>query len=691
MNKKTYFLITTVMLCMWTWSFGQEELKRAEIQKSSGAYDKAVKSYELYLKDYPTDYQAMVQLAEAYRAQGNLHQAHLWYQSIPEDAPVSSEVFKNHGDLLKNMFRYDDALVKYQAYSEFHPEKGQNLIDGLAFARSEMSSSPRYNTENLPFNTSVSDFGLNFYRGVTVYSSFREDMLMTERERELNPSEQKHKTVAIQPLRKKSHFIKNHKGEINGSGPISFSEDGSKCAFIQADIRDNNNIINGMRSSALFLSEVDESGLIISSVPFEHNEVGSSIISAHLTYGGSVLYFASDRQGGIGGYDIYVSYLNNGKWSLPENLGNTINTPGNEVTPFFEDGKLYFASDEHSGLGGYDIFTSRITQGRWNTPINLGHGINSPADEYFPALNTHGDFFYTSNRLGGKGSNDIYRAIEIEESLPLLATEVNNTPDDEDAPEAVSLNALASEVERHASPEPSQVENTQNVSFRLPEFDVNKVGMFEGEEIELSSARRVALDEIMQNNTEVFFIQLASVSATKPNYESFKSLLKYGNIYKTHLNNAVKVRLGYYTERQEADDVLRKVRGKGYKDAFIAKEILNTAQIELVLASQDDQSFSDDGHFNTRNEDVRKQYYESNKYKVRLASYEDPIWFDVNKVKDLGRVEQWTKGNWTIFILAGFNSLEEARQAQIHAQNRGYRTAEVVVDKGGILERLKKN
>ncbi len=79
------------------------------------------------------------------------------------------------------------------------------------------------------------------------------------------------------------------------------------------------------------------------------------------------------------------------------------------------------------------------------------------------------------------------------------------------------------------------------------------------------------------------------------------------------------------------------------------------------------------------------------KYKVRLASYEDPIWFDINKVKDIGRVEQWTKGGWTIFILAGYNDLEDAKQALVKAYNRGFKTAEVVIDNGGILERLKQN
>ncbi|MEY3421665.1 MAG: hypothetical protein RIR48_1961, partial [Bacteroidota bacterium] len=125
--------------------------------------------------------------------------------------------------------------------------------------------------------------------------------------------------------------------------------------------------------------------------------------------------------------------------------------------------------------------------------------------------------------------------------------------------------------------------------------------------------------------------------------------------------------------------------------AFISHELLNTAQMELVLTGTDESSFTDKGNFNTKNPEVQKSYTSTGKYKVRLASYEDPIWFDINKVKDLGRIEQWTKGGWTIFILAGYNTLDEAKNAQISALNRGYKTAEVVIDIGGILERLKQN
>ena len=90
----------------------------------------------------------------------------------------------------------------------------------------------------------------------------------------------------------------------------------------------------------------------------------------------------------------------------------------------------------------------------------------------------------------------------------------------------------------------------------------------------------------------------------------------------------LKVRLGYFSERREAEDILVKVKQNGYKDAFISFELLNTAQMELVLTGTDESSFTDKGNFNTKNPEVEKSYISPSKYKVRLASYEDPIWFD---------------------------------------------------------------
>ena len=128
---------------------------------------------------------------------------------------------------------------------------------------------------------------------------------------------------------------------------------------------------------------------------------------------GRLLIFSAIRSDGFGGKDLYVSYLNKAnKWTNPKNIGNVINTKGNEETPFLHpDGKtLYFTSDGHQTIGAKDIFMSKLSEdGRWTTPVNLGYPINTENDDagLFVAMDGIRAYF-SSNRAGGKGKLDIY-------------------------------------------------------------------------------------------------------------------------------------------------------------------------------------------------------------------------------------------------------------------------------------------
>ncbi|MBK8670205.1 MAG: tetratricopeptide repeat protein [Saprospiraceae bacterium] len=691
MFKKTHLFICAIVVLISSSVSAQKLIRKAEIQVENGDYSKATENYKHYLTENPNDYVVMTKLAETLALSGNLTQADAWYQAIPANAVLDPSVYKSHGDLLKKMGHYKEAMLRYQLFRNFNPALADHCIKSCEFAINSLPENPAYETFVLPCNSSGSDFGLTFYKGMPVFSSFREDILMTENERELNGSTVGAvKTFYYNADKNRIAFVKGMDDKIYHMGPISFSSNGLSCAIIESRTEDTYNFIHLNKMSSLHIASINEKGEIVSSKPFLYNEVGSSINSAQMAFDGTAIYFSSDRPGGFGGYDIYVSYFNNNVWSLPENLGNNINTEGNEITPFLNGNTLYFASDFHIGLGGYDIVKSEVINGVWLSPTNAGAGINTPSDDYFPVLNSLGELFLTSNRLGGKGSNDIYKTIKLQDTKQ-VAEEYSFVP------QAVSLDALAEETQKHTvqtelatSVSLKEGEESKKVSFSLPEFDTKKIGSNASASVSLEGAHRIGLDDIIPN-TEVFFIQLASMSSSKPNFDKFKPLLRYGNIYKMLNNKTIKVRLGYFTDRKEAEGILAKVRANGYKDAFIAFEILNTAVMELILTGTDEESFTDKGNFNTKNPEVEKSYKTGNKYKVRLASYEDPIWFDVNKVRDLGRIEQWTKGGWTIFILAGYNDLEEAKKAQIQAINRGFKTSEVVIDNGGILERLKQN
>ena len=141
----------------------------------------------------------------------------------------------------------------------------------------------------------------------------------------------------------------------------------------------------------------------------------------------SSLYFVSDRKGGLGGGDIYITHrLPNGEWGIPQNLGEHINTVANEGFPFIsEDGQtLYFASKGHLGMGGFDIFKSTydsVAQ-QWQKPINIGYPVNTPDDDLMFSLSGRGrDGYLSAVRKEGLGDLDIYKVVFTEVEQPLTA------------------------------------------------------------------------------------------------------------------------------------------------------------------------------------------------------------------------------------------------------------------------------
>ncbi len=132
-----------------------------------------------------------------------------------------------------------------------------------------------------------------------------------------------------------------------------------------------------------------------------------------VAFNGKTVYFASDRPGGFGGSDIWMTTYNNGRWAPPINLGPEVNTDGEEQYPFIalDDKTLFFVSNGHPGMGGLDIFSSkRATNGRWQTPLNIGYPINTNEDEQSFCITSDGiNAFISSAKKGGLGGLDIYQ------------------------------------------------------------------------------------------------------------------------------------------------------------------------------------------------------------------------------------------------------------------------------------------
>ncbi|MBW7936666.1 MAG: PD40 domain-containing protein, partial [Flavobacteriales bacterium] len=153
--------------------------------------------------------------------------------------------------------------------------------------------------------------------------------------------------------------------------------------------------------------------------------------SAAISFDGKELYFASTRSGGLGEEDIYMSKWDEKKknWGVPVNLGSTINTKYRETGIFLHpDGEtMYFASEGHESMGGFDIFMSKRVNGVWTKPVNIGYPINSSDDDIFFVMSGSGRYaYYTSFREDGFGEKDLYRITFLgPEKQPMMSGEDN--------------------------------------------------------------------------------------------------------------------------------------------------------------------------------------------------------------------------------------------------------------------------
>jgi Tol biopolymer transport system component len=201
---------------------------------------------------------------------------------------------------------------------------------------------------------------------------------------------------------------------INTNGhdaSISLSPDGQKLILYRNEAKEG---IISTSAGELFVSDLHGSTWSKpAKFPAQINN-GAYQPSACLSEDQRILFFTSNREGGSGGTDLYmVKKLSNGQWALPQNMGKTLNTPYNEDSPFLHpDGKtLYFSSDGHKTMGGYDIFVSRYndTTKVWSSPENVGYPISTAHDDiHFSWSADAKRVYFSSIRPEGFGDKDIY-------------------------------------------------------------------------------------------------------------------------------------------------------------------------------------------------------------------------------------------------------------------------------------------
>lgn len=719
MKTTTTFLMVFAMSVA---SFAQKDVRKADKQFKLKAYELAIENYELELKNDSDCTHCVFQIAESYRLMNQNLEAAIWYRKLEGKEELPNAYFMQYGNVMKKMGQYNKAEALFASYANIDPITSNYLILSCNYAKDILSEDPRYEVSLYQASSTAADYGPAVFKDKIMYSSFRNDYIRSNNKVNESVINTQGAQLFVAPLAANAHKnnIKHLRTDLEEDYQvvsICYANDYKTCVITRSPVQHKSLAYNETDNDlSIFTAQVDEHGNFYNVIPFPHNEVGYATAFATLNPAGNIMYFSSNRPGGMGGYDIYASYKKEGMWTYPDNLGAAINTPGNEITPSFDGNDLFFSSDYHFGLGGYDLFKSHVEEGQWVLPSNLGNGVNSPEDDLYGIKHPNTDEYYvSSNRLGGKGNHDIYILKDImtseqreialvepvqmnDEVVPLAVT----LPEIKDnGPKLTDATVVSAKVEEKVvktnlelvdefagfsddNPPPAvrladvtreSVVVTKTIAPEASSVNYGITG------VSVNAAKMVSYGHLLTTGKPVYFIQLAAFFTQEATVGQFSSLADYGNLYKIKEASATKVKLGYYYDEYEAKRILQLVKNMGYTDAFISLAPIDTKQMELVInPSADNNNFT-----------YTAPVSNTITYKVRLASYSDPSWFDLGSVEDLGTIEQWSKNEWTIFVLSGYSNWENAETARIKAVNRGYVDASVVKDNNGVLETIKNN
>ena len=403
--------------------FGQKkQFNKANALFKNGEYGNAIPLYEEILEKRQ-GVATQSKLAYCYRMNNRLEEAEKLYAKVVTHKRARTETFLYYGEALMSNEKYDEAKVWFQKYAEAEPDDPKGAA--MVLACDQVPSIQPYfaNVQINPFlqNTEADDNSPVFWNGGLVFTS----------DRNLGAKLLKEKAGATgrdylhiyyskeQPESEISFKVADGISKLNelnkNSGNTSFSFDSTKVFFTK-----NSNQLNRKSAYNLQLFSAEVSGNSFKKVK-KLNFCSGEMNYMHpaVSVDGNRLFFTSDRSGGEGGTDLYVSYRNNDKWGIPKNLGEVINTPGNEGFPFMDEkGNLFFCSKGHVGYGGFDIFVTRQNpDGSWQKPTNLGKPINSSLDDISIAIERGGRRgAFTSSRMGG--DDDIF-LIQFEGQTPM--------------------------------------------------------------------------------------------------------------------------------------------------------------------------------------------------------------------------------------------------------------------------------
>ncbi|WP_109833080.1 OmpA family protein [Reichenbachiella versicolor] len=413
-------------------------LKKADKSFENGDYSGAIYLYEKALND--EDSYAYYQLAEAYRSSNQLSKAEPFYKKAIEIGGVSDKAYFFYAQALKINGKTDSAKIILNNYLDQGGINGNVII----WAKRELENLDKleelkktknyYRVKNLEdINTPFAEYS-PVYNNAWLYFTSNRNGGKTYTGTgtpftDIYRVQTKGANVNIETVRKMPSVINDP--NIN-EGSVTLSKKGTTMIFAKA----NNGKSKGTDDVNIYYARYRK-GEWSDPRPASCNEPDSWDSTPCLSPDGKTLYFSSNRDGGYGGLDIYRAKMNRrGQWVDIQNMGPEINTPGNELFPYAAStGDFYFSSDGLAGFGALDIFKATRAGGKMNVE-NLGAPFNSNADDFGIFLYNISRGFFSSNRAGGKGDDDIYTFVNDDPNLKIVNYYLSGTtytPDENDS------------------------------------------------------------------------------------------------------------------------------------------------------------------------------------------------------------------------------------------------------------------
>lgn len=396
------------------------------VEKAAAFYDELDyrKAIPLYLElEKQGSWTALRRLGDSYSHLGDFDLAEHYYAKAVMQPDIVPDYYLKYARILMANGKYGQAWEWLQVYRSSVPAHENHLRYMLGACESYLegrADTAGYTITHLGFNSAAADFGPAYADDRLLFSSSRASGPGREKDDWTNQTYLDLYEIPLSALDRPEAAVRLS-GTVNTlnyhEGPACLNAAGDRLYYTSNNVFRRQATPSKSGEIKLKIYAGDYAGGQVADIR-ELNFNGNEYSCAHPTLNReeTLIIFASDLAGGFGGSDIYYCLWDTvyNRWSKPVNAGEVINGPGNERFPFLsDDGKLYFASDGHAGYGGLDLFMAPVRFGdgglRFLRMENLGLPINGPLDD-FALITRDGGLtgFFSSNRRGGRGSDDIY-------------------------------------------------------------------------------------------------------------------------------------------------------------------------------------------------------------------------------------------------------------------------------------------